>query len=206
MPVYLSIHPDNPQPRLVEQAVNVLNDGGVVVYPTDSCYALACHIGDKDALERIRLIRRLDKFHHMTLVCRDLSEIGTYAKVSNRAYRLMKSLTPGPYTFLLPATRDVPRRLQHSKRKTIGVRVPENHIARDLLQALDAPVLSTSLILPGEELPMTDPETIFDQLQTVVDLVIDGGAGGHEQTTVIDLVAEEETVLRRGKGQVSWAD
>ncbi len=206
MPALLRIHPDNPQPRLIDQAVDCLNDGGVIVYPTDSCYALACRIGDKEALERIRRIRQLDKFHHMTLVCRDLGEISSYARVDNRSYRLIKSLTPGPYTFLLPASRDVPRRLQHSRRKTIGLRVPENRIARELLQTLNEPVLSTSLILPGETLPMTDPEDIFECLQGVIDLVIDGGAGGHEPTTVIDLVADQETVLRQGKGKVSWSD
>lgn len=206
MPALLRIHPDNPQSRLIDQAVDSLNDGGVIVYPTDSCYALACRIGDKEALERIRRIRQLDKFHHMTLVCRDLGEISSYARVDNRSYRLIKSLTPGPYTFLLPASRDVPRRLQHSRRKTIGLRVPENRIARELLQTLNEPVLSTSLILPGEALPMTDPEHIFERLQGVVDLVIDGGAGGHEPTTVIDLVADQETVLRQGKGKVSWSD
>jgi tRNA threonylcarbamoyl adenosine modification protein (Sua5/YciO/YrdC/YwlC family) len=142
----------------------------------------------------------------MTLVCRDLGEISSYARVDNRSYRLIKSLTPGPYTFLLPASRDVPRRLQHSRRKTIGLRVPENRIARELLQTLNEPVLSTSLILPGETLPMTDPEDIFECLQGVIDLVIDGGAGGHEPTTVIDLVADQETVLRQGKGKVSWSD
>ena len=206
MPALLRIHPDNPQSRLLDQAVDSLNDGGVIVYPTDSCYALACRIGDKNALERIRRIRQLDKFHHMTLVCRDLGEISSYARVDNRSYRLIKSLTPGPYTFLLPASRDVPRRLQHSRRKTIGLRVPDNRIARELLQALNEPVLSTSLILPGESLPMTDPEAIFERLQGIVDLVIDGGAGGLEPTTVIDLIADQETVLRQGKGQVSWTD
>lgn len=201
---YLRIHPDNPQPRLVDQAVSVLQDGGVMVYPTDSCYALACHIGDKDALERVRRIRLLDKHHLMTLVCRDLGEIGTYAKVSNKAYRLIKSLTPGPYTFLLPATRDVPRRLQNSRRKTIGLRVPGNAIARKLLDDLAEPILSTSLILPGADLPMTDPEEIFERLQAVIDLVIDGGAGGHEATTVIDLTSDQVTLVRQGKGKVSW--
>ena len=203
---YLRIHPDDPQLRFIDQAVSVLKKGGVLLYPTDSCYALACRIGDKDALDRLQRIRRLDKHHHMTLVCRDLSEIGTYAKVSNKAYRLLKSLTPGPYTFLLPASRDVPRRLQHSRRKTIGLRVPDNKIAMALLDAFGEPILSTSLIMPGDSLPMTDPEEIFNVLQSEIDLVIDGGAGGHEATTVIDLISDEETILRQGKGKVSWAE
>ncbi|MCG8324288.1 MAG: threonylcarbamoyl-AMP synthase [Thiotrichales bacterium] len=205
MDSYLRIHPDNPQPRLIDQAASVLHAGGVVAWPTDSCYALACRIGDKTAQERIHRIRRLDKNHHMTLVCRDLSEIGSYAKISNQAYRLIKSLTPGPYTFLLPATRDVPRRLQHSRRKTIGLRVPGNEIAQELLNKLDEPILSTSLILPGERLPMTDPEEIFSCLQGVIELVIDGGAGGLEATTMIDLTTDEQAVIRAGKGKVNRA-
>lgn len=200
---YLHIHPENPQPRFIAQAVEVFQQGGVVVYPTDSCYALACRIGDKDAQDRLRRIRKLEAKHHMTLVCRDLAEIGTYAKVGNQAYRLMKSLTPGPFTFLLQATRDVPRRLQHIRRKTIGVRVPDNRIAHALLEALAEPILSTSLILPDSSEPMTDPEEIFDRLQAVIDLVIDGGAGGHEATTVIDLVSDDYRVVREGKGKVN---
>ncbi len=205
MQAFLRIHPDNPQPRLITQAVEAFQGGGVVVYPTDSCYAIACRIGDNEALQRIRRLRQLDANHHMTLVCRDLAEISTYAKVENQAYRLIKSLTPGPYTFLLSATRDVPRRLQHKKRKTIGLRVPDNQIAQALLSELAEPVLSTSLILPGESLPMTEPEEIFQRLQAVVDLVIDGGAGGHEQTTVIDLVGNERLIVREGMGKVSAA-
>ncbi|WP_455222320.1 L-threonylcarbamoyladenylate synthase [Kaarinaea lacus] len=198
-----SIHPDNPQQRLINQVVDVLRDGGVIVYPTDSAYALGCHIGDKNAMERIRRIRNLDSKHDFTLVCRDLSEISLYAKVGKSHYRLMKSLTPGPYTFILKATREVPRRLQNPKRRTIGLRVPDHPIASLILETLQEPVMSSTLILPGDELPMVDPEDMFDRLKHQVDLIIDGGFCGIEPTTVVDLVEDEPVVIRQGKGDIS---
>jgi len=199
----LSIHPENPQQRLIKQAVEVLHDGGVIVYPTDSAYALGCHIGDKAAMERIRRIRNLESKHDFTLVCRDLSEIALYAKVGKADYRLMKSLTPGPYTFILKATREVPRRLQNPKRRTIGLRVPDHPIASLILETLGEPVMSSTLILPGDELPMVDPEDMFVRLKHQVDLVIDGGFCGIEPTTVVDLVEDEPVVVRQGKGDIS---
>ena len=203
MAQYFRIHAEDPQQRLLSQVATILHDGGVAVYPTDSSYAVGCRIGDKFALERIRKIRDLDKHHNLTLICRDLSNISTYAKFDNTSFRLLKSLTPGPYTFLLKASRDVPRRLQHPKRKTIGLRVPDNNITLSLLEHLNEPMLNTSLIMPGEELPMTDPEEINDVLGDVVDLVIDGGYGGLEPTTVIDLVEGHAKIIRAGKGQIS---
>lgn len=197
------IHPVNPQKRLIQSAALIVRDGGVVVYPTDSCYALGCHIGDKTALERIQKIRALDKKHNLTLLCRDLSEIGTYAKVHNSSFRLMKSATPGPYTFLLVATRDVPSRLQHPKRKTIGVRIPDHQIILDLLEELGEPMLSTSLILPGNSLPMTDPVEIEEKLGGQIDLVIDGGACGLEATTVVDMADGQAMIVREGRGDIS---
>ncbi len=197
------IHPVNPQKRLIQSAALIVRDGGVVVYPTDSCYALGCHIGDKTALERIQKIRALDKKHNLTLLCRDLSEIGTYAKVHNSSFRLMKSATPGPYTFLLVATRDVPSRLQHPKRKTIGVRIPDHQIILDLLEELGEPMLSTSLILPGNSLPMTDPVEIEEKLGGQIDLVIDGGACGLEATTVVDMADGQAVIVREGRGDIS---
>jgi len=199
----LSIHPDNPQQRLITQVVDVLRDGGVIVYPTDSAYALGCHIGDKSAMERIRKIRNVDAKHDFTLVCRDLSEISLYAKVGKAHYRLMKSLTPGPYTFILKATREVPRRLQNPKRRTIGLRVPEHPIASHILETLREPVMSSTLILPGDELPMVDPEEMLDRLKHHVDLIVDGGFCGIEPTTVVDLVEDEPMVIRQGKGDIS---
>lgn len=203
MTQYFTIHPENPQSRLLSQAVNMLRDGGVIAYPTDSCYALGCMLDNKPALERIARLRRLPPKHNMTLVCRDLTEIGVYAKVDNSAFRLIKRLTPGPYTFLLKATRDVPRRLQHPQKKTIGLRVPDNRIALELLEALDAPMLSTSLILPGDDLPESDPGEIRRRLQDQIDLVIDGGAGGLEPTSVIDLCAQVPVIVREGRGDIS---
>jgi tRNA threonylcarbamoyl adenosine modification protein (Sua5/YciO/YrdC/YwlC family) len=204
MSQFFQIHSDNPQPRLVSQAVDIIRDGGLVVYPTDSSYAIGCHLGDKDAMERIRRIRQLDARHHFTLVCRDLSEIAAYAKVDNQAYRLLKSLTPGPYTFLLPATHEVPRRLQHAKRKTIGLRVPDHRVAQALLVELNEPILSSTLIMPGADLPETDAEEIRDRLDKLVDLIIDGGNCGFEPTTVIDLASSgAPEVLRQGKGDAS---
>ncbi|WP_372598154.1 L-threonylcarbamoyladenylate synthase [Amphritea sp.] len=197
------IHPDNPQSRLISQAVEIIKKGGVIVYPTDCAYALGCHLGDKSAVEKIKRIRKLDDKHNFTLVCRDLSEIGTYAKVNNSVYRLLKSMTPGAYTFILNATTEVPRRLLHPKRRTIGLRIPQNNIALQLMEALGEPIMSTSLIMPGEELPLIDPYEIRDLLQHDVDLVIDGGYCGMEATTVINLVDDVPVVIRRGAGDVS---
>lgn len=202
MSQFFSIHPENPQPRLINQAVSIIREGGIIVYPTDSSYALGCHIGDKTAMERLRRIRQTDKDHNFTLVCRDLSELANYAKVDNTAFRLMKNLTPGPYTFVLRATHEVPRRLQHAKRKTIGLRVPEHTIAQALLVALDEPIMSSTLILPNSALPETDAEEIREQLEHLVDLVIDGGNCGFEPTTVLDLTTDTPIVLRQGKGPV----
>lgn len=200
MSQFFQIHPDNPQARLVRQAVDIIRDGGVVVYPTDSAYALGCHIGDKNALDRIRRIRRLDANHNFTLVCRDLSEIATYARVDNAAYRLMKHATPGPYTFVLRATSEVPRRLMHPKRKTVGLRVPDNRVAAALLADLGEPLMSVTLIMPGEEYPLIDPYDIRQVLEHQVDLVIDGGYCGMEPTTVVDMADDTPMVLRVGKG------
>jgi len=203
MSQYFQIHPENPQMRLIRHAVEIINGGGVIIYPTDSCYALGCHIGDKSAVDRIRAIRRLDDKHNFTLVCRDLSELGVYARIDNSAFRQLKHCTPGPYTFILPATREVPRRLVHPKRKTIGIRVPDNPITLALLEALNGPLMSTSLILPGERDPLSDPFEIRDRLADKVDLIIDGGAGGLGITTMISMENEVPEVLREGLGDVS---
>ncbi|MCV6613112.1 MAG: L-threonylcarbamoyladenylate synthase [Amphritea sp.] len=203
MSQFFQIHPENPQQRLINQAVEIINKGGVIVYPTDCAYALGCHLGDKSALEKIKRIRKLDDKHNFTLVCRDLSEIGTYAKVNNSDYRLLKSHTPGAYTFILNATTEVPRRLLHPKRRTIGLRIPENTIALHLMEALGEPIMSTSLIMPGEDLPLTDPYEIRDLLQHDVDLVIDGGYCGMEATSVISLVNDVPEIVREGAGDVS---
>lgn len=203
MSQFFSIHPDNPQQRLVHQAADIIRQGGVVVYPTDSGYALGCHLGDKSAMERIRRIRQLDKHHNFTLVCRDLSELGRYARVDNTVFRLIKNHTPGPYTFILKATSEVPKRLLHPKRKTIGLRVPDNRIALALLEQLDEPMMSVTMMLPGDELPMTDPYDIRQTLEHELDLVIDGGFCGLEPTSVIDLVEEVPHIERRGLGDVS---
>lgn len=200
MSQYFQIHPVNPQARLVKQAVDMIRDGGVAVYPTDSAYALGCHLGDKKALDRMRRIRRVDDKHNFTLVCRDLSEIATYARVSNTVYRLLNAFTPGPYTFILEATRDVPRRLLHPKRRTIGIRVPDNKIVLALLEELGEPLLSTTLILPGQNLPITEAEDIRDRLDNEVDLIIDGGHCGIEPTTVVSLVGDAPEVIRVGCG------
>ncbi len=200
MSEFLQVHPSNPDARVIRKAVEVLVSGGVIVYPTDSTYALGCHIGDKSALERIRQIRQLDKHHNFTLVCSDLSALATYAMVSNSAYRILKAYTPGPYTFILKATPEVPRRLQNPKRKTIGIRVPDNEIAQEIIKTLGEPIMSTSLILPNE------PEQLFDayemrlKIGKLVDLIIDGGACGLEPTTMIDLVDGYPKILRLGKG------
>ncbi len=203
MSQFFQIHPENPQARLIRQAVDIIKGGGVVVYPTDSAYALGCHIGDKNALDRIRRIRKLDARHNFTLVCSDLSEIATYAKVSNAVYRLLRQTTPGPYTFILPATSEVPRRLMHPKRKTVGLRVPDNPIAAALLADLGEPLMSVTLILPGDDLPLMDPYDIRETLEHEVDLVIDGGYCGLEPTTVVDLADESPLVVRVGKGDTA---
>ena len=203
MSQFYQIHPDNPQARLIRNAADIIRGGGVVVYPTDSAYALGCQIGDKNALDRIRRIRKLDDRHNFTLVCSDLSEIATYAKVDNAAYRLLRHCTPGPYTFILKATSEVPRRLMHPKRKTVGLRVPDNRIASALLADLGEPLMSVTLIMPGDEYPLIDPYDIRDSLQHEVDLVIDGGYCGMEPTTVVDLADDTPMVLRVGKGDIA---
>ncbi|VAX13178.1 Hypothetical YciO protein, TsaC/YrdC paralog [hydrothermal vent metagenome] len=200
MSQYFQIHPDNPQQRLIHQAVEMVQNGAVIVYPTDSAYALGCHIGDKKALDRIRRIRQVDDKHNFTLVCRDLSEIATYAKVDNTAYRLLNAHTPGPYTFILKGTREVPRRLMHPKRRTIGLRVPDNNIVRMLLAELKEPLMSSTLILPGEDMPMTDAYEIRETLEHQIDLVIDGGHCGIDATTVVDMTGDVPEILRHGVG------
>ena len=199
----LELHPVNPQARLVRQAVELLRGGGVIAYPTDSCYALGCHIGDKDALERIRRIRDADRHHHFTLVCRDLTEIARYAKVDTRQFRLLKACTPGPYTFLLEATRETPRRLQHEKRRTIGIRVPDHEVPRMLLAELGEPIMSSTLMLPGDDLPLNDGEEIEARLGREIDALLDGGACGIEPTTVVDLAAWPPVVVRQGRGSLA---
>jgi len=203
MSQFFSIHPDNPNPRLIRQAAEVLRNGGVVVYPTDSCYALGCHLDDRDAVARIRQIRKLDEQHHLTLMCRDLSEISRYAKVDNVKFRLLKSNTPGSYTFILEATREVPKRLQHPKRSTIGIRIPDHPVALALLEELGEPISSSTLILPEQEGPLNDAGQIRDLLEKQVELVIDGGSVGVDFTTVIDLTGDVPVLLRRGKGDVA---
>ena len=203
MSQFFAIHPETPQARLIQQAVGIIQRGGVVVYPTDSAYALGCQLGDKKAMERIRRIRSLREDHNFTLVCRDLSELGTYARVDNTAYRLLRHATPGPYTFVLEATRDVPRRLVQPKRKTIGLRVPDHPIPQALLAGLDEPLISATLALPEDEYPLTDPYDIRDRLEHEVDLVIDGGFCGLEATSVVDLTEVTPRILRVGVGDVS---
>lgn len=201
MSQYFEIHPTHPQLRLVQQAVAVIDAGGVVAYPTDSSYALGCHLGDKRALEIMRRIRQIDDKHNMTLVCSDLSEISTYAKINNSDYRLLKSLTPGPYTFILNATHEVPRRLMHPKRRTIGIRVVDHPIVKALLDELRQPLMSTTLILPGESMPMTEADEIRDALGSQLDAVIDGGHCGIEPTTVLDLTGDAPRLVREGMGR-----
>ncbi len=203
MAQFFQIHPDNPQPRLIRQVVNIIRQGGLVIYPTDSSYALGCQIGDKGAMEKIRRIRKLDESHNFTLVCRDLTEISSYAKVGNQEFRLLKTLTPGPYTFIHQATKLVPRRLQHAKRKTIGIRVPDNQIVRDMLEELGEPIMSTTLILPGDDMPLTDPYEMRQILDHEVDLIIDGGYCGFEPTSVVVMTEETPEIARAGKGDVS---
>ncbi len=203
MAQFFSIHPENPQSRLIDQAVDIVRRGGLIAYPTDSAYALGCHIGDKLALDRIRALRQLDKHHNFTLMCRDLSELANYARVDNAAFRLIKSHTPGPYTFILNATSEVPRRLMHPKRKTLGMRVPDNAIALALMEALGEPLMTSTLIMPGDTYPLTDPYDIRETLEHHLELVIDGGFCGLEATSVIDLTGDEPAVLRKGCGDTS---
>ncbi len=202
MSQFFAIHPDSPQPRLIKQAVEIIRSGGLVVYPTDSCYALGCHLGDKDALERIRRIRQVDEKHHFTLMCRDLSELGTYARVDNRQFRYLKSAMPGPYTVILQATREVPKRVMQAKRATIGLRVPQHPVALALLEELGEPLLTSTLLLPGDEWPPTEGWEIRERLEHEVELVIDGGHCGTNPTTVIDLL-EDPILIRQGAGDAS---
>jgi tRNA threonylcarbamoyl adenosine modification protein (Sua5/YciO/YrdC/YwlC family) len=194
------LHPKDPQRRLLRQAADCLRGGGLIVYPTDSCYALGCQIGDKDAMERLARVRQTDKHHHFTLVCRDLSEIAKYAKVGTWQYRLLRANTPGPYTFLLQATKEVPRRLQHAKRSTIGIRIPDHRVPQMLLEELGEPLMTSTLLLPGDEFPMTDAAEIYARLGKTVDIVLDGGNCGLEPTTVVDLAGEVPVVVREGRG------
>jgi tRNA threonylcarbamoyl adenosine modification protein (Sua5/YciO/YrdC/YwlC family) len=200
MSQYFQVHPVNPQLRLIKQAAQIIHGGGIVALPTDSCYALVCHLDDKGAVERLRRIRGIDEKHHLTLLCRDLSEIGVYARVDNKQFRMLKAATPGPFTFILEATRCVPRRLSHPSRKTIGLRVPENTIVEMLLGELQQPLLGTTLILPGDDEPLTDPDAIRERLEKQVDLIVDGGACSFEATTVIDLTGDEPELVRQGRG------
>ena len=200
MAQFFQIHPDNPQLRLIKRTADIIREGGVVAYPTDSSYALGCHIGDKFAMDRIRSIRQVDDRHNFTLVCRDLSEISSYVKMNNWHYRFIRNHAPGPFTFILPASREVPRRLQNPRRKTIGLRVPDFRICLDLLQELGEPIMSSTLILPGAEMPMNEAHEIRENLEHVVDLVVDGGACSLEPTTVLDLTGETPELLRQGQG------
>jgi tRNA threonylcarbamoyl adenosine modification protein (Sua5/YciO/YrdC/YwlC family) len=203
MAQFFNINSDNPQQRLIQQVVQILKQGGVIVYPTDSCYALGCQVGDKEAAARLLSVRGLDSGHDLTLVCRDLSELGRYAQVNNTQFRILKSHTPGPYTFILRGTREVPRRLLHKKHDTIGLRVPEHGIVQALLAELGEPILSSTLLLYGEDVPLTEPWEIRDRLEHLVDLVIDGGACGLTPTTVVDLTTDTPAVLRYGKGDAT---
>ncbi|MFN7085303.1 MAG: L-threonylcarbamoyladenylate synthase [Burkholderiales bacterium] len=200
MAQFFAVHPDNPQPRLIRRAVEIIRGGGVIVYPTDSCYALGCRLGDKAAVERMRFIRQVDEHHYFTLVCRDLAEIATYAKVDNRQFRLLKATTPGSYTFILQATREVPKRLQHPRRRTVGLRVPDHRVARALLDELGEPLLSSTLILPGDAQPLNDAREIRERLGKLVDLILDSGSCGIEPTTVVDLSGDTPLIVRAGKG------
>jgi tRNA threonylcarbamoyl adenosine modification protein (Sua5/YciO/YrdC/YwlC family) len=203
MAQYFELHRQNPQLRLIRRAVEIVRGGGVIAYPTDSCYALGCHIGDAAALERLRRIRGADRHHHFTLVCRDLGEIGRYARIDTWQFRLLKSATPGPFTFLLPATRETPRRLQHAKRRTIGIRVPDHAVPQMLLAELGEPLMSSTLLLPGDELPLTDADQIRSRLEHQLDAILDGGHCGIEPTTVIDLAVSPPVVVRSGKGKLA---
>lgn len=202
MAQFFSIHPNNPQSRLIRQAVAIVRAGGVIAYPTDSCYAFGCQLGDKSAMARIRAIRHIDEQHHFSLVCRDLAEISHYAKLNNSQYRLLKTSTPGSYTFILDATREVPRRLQHPKRSTVGLRIPDHPMVQALLAELGEPLLNSTLILPGDEFPLNDPEEIRDRLEHQVELILDGGSCGLEMTTVIDLTGDKPELIRNGRGSL----
>lgn len=202
MSQYFSVHPTHPQPRLIAQAAAIIRAGGVIAYPTDSCYAIGCHIGDKEAMQRLRNIRKIDDKHHLTLMCRDLSEISAYAQVDNVQYRLLKKLTPGSYTFILRASKEVPRRLLHPRRKTIGVRVPEHAVAQALLAELGEPLLSATLSLPGDALPLNDGEEIRSRLERALDLVLDAGSCGVDPTTMVDLTGPAPELLRQGRGSL----
>lgn len=199
----IEIHPTHPQPRLVASVVQIIRSGGLIAYPTDSSYAFGCHLGNKKAIDRIRRIRRTDKDHNFTLVCSDLSEISTYARVDNWAYRLLRSLTPGPYTFILPATRELPKRLQNEKRRTIGIRVPNHPVVKSMLDALGEPIMSGTLMLPGDDLPLTDPHEINERIGHEIEAIIDAGPVGVEPTSVLALADGQVEVLRAGKGDVS---
>jgi len=197
---FFSIHPDNPQPRLLRRAADIVRSGGVIVYPTDSCYALGCRLGEKAAMERIRSIRRLDERHHFALVCRDLAELALYALVDNQQFRMLKAATPGSYTLILKATREVPKRLRHPSRKTIGLRLPDHKVARALLAELGEPLLSSTLLLPGDELPLNDGQEIRARLEHQVDLILECGSCGITPTTVVDLTGPAPVVTRQGRG------
>ncbi len=200
MAQFFSIHLENPQHRLIRQAAAIVQEGGVIVYPTDSCYALGCHIGDKSAMERIQRIRAVDAKHHFTLICRDLSQISTYAKLDNRHFRVLKATTPGSYTFILRATSQVPKRLLYPKRNTIGLRIPAHRVVQALLDELHEPIVSSTLLLPGDDLPLNSADEIRDRLEHQVDLVLDGGSCGVEMTTVVDLTNDDVRITRLGKG------
>lgn len=203
MSQYFVIHPTNPQSRLIRQAAQIVRAGGVIVYPTDSCYALGCHVGDKTAMERMRAIRQVDARHHFSLVCRDLSEIATYAKVDNRQYRLLKAATPGCFVFILEATREVPKRLQHPSKRTIGLRIPDHPVVHALLAELNEPLLSSTLILPDDPVPLNDPESFRERLEHQVDLILDAGSCGIDPTTVVYLTGPEPVITRVGKGDTA---
>ncbi len=203
MAQYFELHHENPQLRLIRRAADIVRGGGLIAYPTDSCYALGCHIGDADALERVRRIRQADKDHHFTLVCRDLSEIARYARIDTWQFRMLKHSTPGPFTFLLPATRETPRRLQHPKRRTIGLRIPDHVVPRMLLTELGEPLMSSTLLMPGDELPLTDGDQIRERLEHQLDAILDGGHCGIEPTTVIDLAVSPPAIIRSGRGSLT---
>jgi tRNA threonylcarbamoyl adenosine modification protein (Sua5/YciO/YrdC/YwlC family) len=203
MATYFDVHPDDPQPRMIARIADIVRAGGVIAYPTDSCYALGCQLGNVEGIERIRAIRHLDDRHHLTLMCQDFAQLGQFARVANSVFRAIKAATPGSYTFILPATKEVPRRLQHPGKKTVGVRIPRHAVTQALLAELGEPLVSSTLLLPGEDEPMTQGWQISDQLGQAVDAVIDSGDCGTEPTTVIDFSGEEPEILRRGAGDTS---
>jgi tRNA threonylcarbamoyl adenosine modification protein (Sua5/YciO/YrdC/YwlC family) len=201
---YFDVHPDNPQPRAIQQVVDILRGGGLIVYPTDSCYAFGSQLGNKEGLDRIREIRRLDDSHHFTLVCRDFAQLGQFVKINNSVFRLIKAATPGSFTFILPATKEVPRRLMHPRQKTVGVRIPDHTVAQALVAELGEPILSSTLLLPGQEEPMTQGWEIKERLDHLVDAVVDSGDCGIEPTTVVDLSGDEPEIIRQGAGDLAW--